>query len=158
MPRGCIFLCFYKGGIVQWEVLVPVWHVFLKCVMWSGAPSSLASSRAERSGVERERSERCRWQIQRGERVAVVDEGRRLFKAKDIRRAPQQDSSHHREICSQIGAKISPRACGLVEMTRLGGCRLGRNDASRGCVGDGLPRRVAPRNDAVRVGVRAGSQ
>ncbi len=36
--------------------------------------------------------ERCQWQMKRPERVAAVDEGRRLLKAEDIRRAPQQGS------------------------------------------------------------------
>ena len=39
------------------------------------------------------RCERRRWRMKRAERVAAVGEGRRLFKAEDIRRAPQQEDA-----------------------------------------------------------------
>ena len=38
-----------------------------------------------------ERRERRQWRMKRPERVAAVDEGRRLFYAEDIRRVPQQE-------------------------------------------------------------------
>ena len=56
-----------------------------------------------------ERWERCRWQIQRPERVAAVDEGRRCLATKDIRRAPQQG---HMSLTSVFGMVARPSAAG----------------------------------------------
>ena len=50
-------------------------------VRWTSAATSSKTG---------ERTERCLWQMKRGERVAAVGEGRRRFIAEDIRRVPQQ--------------------------------------------------------------------
>ena len=52
-----------------------------------------------------ERPDRCQWQNEGGERVAVVGEGRR-HKAEDNRRVPQQDSSSKKSVVPFRAADI----------------------------------------------------